>query len=102
MANWESTLEPDLLEKVRYRAIQRIRRENREVLRRPEGHRDYLQRVFREELERIRPDMSIGQLRELARGLALYVMGYRPLYAGGRGLELLRAKRPYRNWKAVE
>ncbi|MBE3572862.1 MAG: CpaF family protein [Moorella humiferrea] len=80
MANWEATLEPDLLEKVRYRAIQRIRRENREVLRRPEGHRDYLQRVFREELERVRPDMSIGQLRELARGLALDVMGYGPLY----------------------
>ncbi|KYH30625.1 CpaF family protein [Neomoorella mulderi] len=80
MANWEATLEPDMLEKVRYRAIQRIRRENREVLRRPEGHRDYLQRVFREELERVRPDMSIGQLRELARGLALDVMGYGPLY----------------------
>lgn len=80
MAKWESNLEPDILEKVRYRAIQRIRGENREILRRPEGHRDYLQRVFREDLERIRPDMSMGQLRELARDLALDVMGYGPLY----------------------
>ncbi|GEA16304.1 hypothetical protein E308F_25480 [Moorella sp. E308F] len=80
MAGRDAALEPGLLEKARYRAIMRIRRENREVLRRPESHRDYLQRVFREELERIRPDMSMGQLRELARELALDVMGYGPLY----------------------
>ncbi|HHW44752.1 MAG TPA: CpaF family protein [Desulfotomaculum sp.] len=72
------------LEQVRYKVIQHIRKENRETLKNPEGHRDYLQRLFREQLERERPDMSIVELRELSRSLALDVMGYGPLY------ELLR------------
>ncbi|OAT83695.1 CpaF family protein [Desulfotomaculum copahuensis] len=74
------TIETVKLNLVRYTAIQRIRKEKREALRNPAGQEEYLQRVFREELERAKLNLGLTELRYLARSLALDVLGFGPLY----------------------
>lgn len=74
------SIEPAKLNHVRYTAIQRIRKEKRNTLRNPTGQEEYLQRIFREELEKTKLNLGLVELRYLARSLALDVIGFGPLH----------------------